>query len=214
MPSIFRLMPLAATVAIAATLALSTPAHAQQVLKRGLVLRTEWQQGSEELTRSTLPSNAITMHWQTKRGWRMLGGFSRTARDLSTVQGGTLGVEVPLRLWRVALVPGAYGMFGAARVAEDTRGYDVLTPERTIRRIPGYTVRSAGAAGVGAGLALEVALLNRLALRASAQQWQYTASPLADNQGSRFQLGAGANIYLGALGLREREMPCAGGRDD
>jgi hypothetical protein len=180
------------------TLALASPARAQAPRNRfdsGIVLSGAWLQANAlPLDRDAMHSGAIdaSLRWNQ---WSIEGGFLRIARDLSTIQGGSVSVGRLLRWKRILFIPAVGGFLGQALSSRDTTGYDWVSGGTT-GHTPRYSYSEGFAFGGSGGLTIEVPIFRWIAARGTASQWIFGGTPLAGDR-SRTVLGAGLALRVG-----------------
>lgn len=121
-------------------------------------------------------------------------GFLRVARDLSTVQGGTLSAGWVFKAGQFAFVPTLSAFGGQAQASRDTTGYDFVTGATT-GHVARYSYSSGASFGGGAGLAIEVPVYKIIGARLVGSEWVFSGSPLANDR-ARGVLGAGLTIRV------------------
>lgn len=121
-------------------------------------------------------------------------GFLRIARDLSTIQGGTLSAGWVFKAGPVQFVPAVSAFGGAAYASVDSTGYDFLTGAATGHQAR-YSYSTGASFGGGAGLAIEAPIYKIIGARLVASEWVFSGSPLANDR-SRAVLGAGLTIQV------------------
>jgi hypothetical protein len=186
---------LAMSLSAAASLGAQAPSSAFK--PEPFSIRAEWLQANASLSRSTMPSNAITLAYEGERvGYT--AGFLRIARDLSTVEGGTIGVELGARSNRARVTLGAQGLVGVVMASADTTGYDAIGAGGVVVHTPRYDYSRGTALGVGGTLAFEYDVMAHLGLRATASAWTFTGTPFGTEK-TRTTLGVGIAIPFGGL---------------
>ena len=182
------------------TLALASPAQAQGPAARnrfdgGIVLSGAWLQANAlPLNRQAPHSGAIDASYRWNR-WSVEGGFLRIARDLSTIQGGSLSLGRMLRWKRIQFIPAVGGFLGQAQSSRDTTGYDWVSGGTT-GHTPRYSYSEGFAYGGSGSLTIEVPIFRWIAARGTASQWIFGGTPLAGDR-SRTLLGAGLALQVG-----------------
>jgi hypothetical protein len=156
----------------------------------------QWMQANAlPLDRDAMQSGSITLGIR-RSGWSVDAGFLRIARNLSTVEGGSLSIGRPFHVGMITLVPAINGLAGKAYASADTTGFDWTGPNNTTGHTPRYSYSEGGTFGGGAGLTLEVPIFRAIAANASASQWFFSGNPLADER-SRTVIGVGLSIVVG-----------------
>jgi hypothetical protein len=202
----------AATAALAGLFVLPTVARSQAAgfsappfSAPPFSVRADWLQANATLTRSTLPSNAAAIAWEG----RVLGfslGFMRIARDLSTIEGGTAGVDVAYRIGRFRIALGATGLAGVAMASRDTAGYQYVGAGGAAGHMPKFDYSRSSANGGGGTLTIEYDFLDHLGLRVTGGTWTFSGNPLG-NEGSRTTIGAGLTVPFGKPAHAVRRAP-------
>jgi len=185
----------------ALVIALVIPASqlfAQQTatFERGVVAHGDWLQANAlPLDRDAMQSVAADLSFRG-RGWSLDAGWLRVARDLSTVQGGTLSIGRLLPWKRLLFVPAVSGFVGQAQRSVDSTGFDFVDPATgATSHTPRYSHSSGTSVGGGVGLTVEVPLYRMFAARGVVTQWFFSGDPL-DGDRTRTVLGAGLSIRL------------------
>lgn len=185
----------------ALVVALVVPASqlfAQQTatFERGVVAHGDWLQANAlPLDRDAMQSAAADLSFRG-RGWSLDAGWLRVARDLSTVQGGTLSIGRLLPWKRLLFVPAVSGFVGQAQRSVDSTGFDFIDPATGVAgHTPRYTYSSGTSVGGGVGLTVEVPLYRMFAARGVVTQWFFSGDPLEGDR-TRTVLGAGLSIRL------------------
>src|SRR5215204_4869887 len=100
------------------------PMAASPSFNSGFVASGEWQQATAlPLDRETMHSNAFDVAWR-RDGWSYGAGWLRIARDLSSIQGGTVTVGKLFQAGPITLIPAVAGLVGQSYVSVDSTGYD------------------------------------------------------------------------------------------
>ena len=129
-------------------------------------------------------------------GWSVDAGWLRVARDLSTVQGGTLSIGRLLPWKAVVFIPAVSGFVGKSQRSVDSTGFDFVDPVTgTTSHTPRYSYSSGTSVGGGVGLTVEVPLYRMFAARGVVTQWYFSGDPLEGDR-TRTVLGAGLSIRL------------------
>jgi len=171
-------------------------AQRTNTFQHGVVASGDWLQANAlPLDRDAFQSAAADLSWRTG-GWAFGAGFLRVARELSTVQGGSVSVG-PLLSWkRLLFIPAVGGFVGRGQASVDSTGFDFIDPATgAVGHTPRYTYSSAASFGGGVGLTLEIPLYRAVALRGVAWQWWFSGAPL-ENDRARTVLGAGLSVRL------------------
>src|SRR3954471_435288 len=121
----FVLLILAAAAAGAPqTTARPIPMGGFRSYNSGFVASGEWQQATAlPLDRQTMQSNAFNLEWR-RDGWSFGAGWLRIARDLSTVQGGTLSAGKLFQAGPITFIPAVSALVGQSYVSVDSTGYN------------------------------------------------------------------------------------------
>lgn len=168
-------------------------------------LRADWLQGNSALTRSTMPSNALAIAYEGQY-FGASAGFLRIARDMSTVEGGTLGVEAGYRAGRFRVSLGANAMIGVAMASMDTTGYQYVSSGGTTGHTPRWDYSRTSANGFGGTVTMEYDFFEYLGLRVTGGSWSFTGAPLG-NEKTRTTIGAGLAVPFGGLKPAARRTP-------
>lgn len=186
---------------VASYIGLSLPASrlgAQRtaVFEHGIVAHGDWLQANAlPLDRDAFQSAAADLSFRA-RGWAVDGGWLRVARELSTVQGGSLSFGRLLPWGRVLFIPAIGGFVGRGQASVDSTGFDFVDPQTgVVGHTPRYSYSSAASIGGGAGLTIEVPLYRAIAVRGLAWEWYFSGAPLEGDR-ARTVLGAGLSIRL------------------
>ena len=188
------------TAASAVFALLSSPAAAQgtaapAAFDHGIVVGGDWLQANAlPLDRNALQSLAFDASLRRSR-WALDAGWLRIARTLSTVQGGTLTIGVPLAWHRLLVIPAVGGFGGQAQRSVDSTGYDWTDAAGHTGHTPRYSYSSAASFGGGGSLTLEVPVYRFIALRASGSSWYLSGAPL-DGDRVRTVVGVGLSIRV------------------
>jgi hypothetical protein len=121
-------------------------------------------------------------------------GFLRIARNLSTIQGGTLSAGWVFKAGPVQFVPAVSAFGGSASASRDSTGYDYVNGTVT-GHVARYSYSSGASFGGGAGLAIEAPIYKIIGARLVGSEWVFSGSPLANDR-SRAVLGAGLTIQV------------------
>jgi hypothetical protein len=185
----------AGLVMIAAALASRLPAQASGRFDTGIVARADWlQANSLPLERQVLHSVDATISFR-RRTWAVDVGYLRVARNLSTVQGGTVSLGGLLHLGPVLFIPSIGVLGGQAQESRDSTGYNFVGTSGTGRQ-PRYSYSSAFTVGGGATLGVEVPVFRNVGIRVQAAQWYFSGAPLEGDR-QRTLLGAGLQVRFG-----------------
>jgi hypothetical protein len=145
----------------------------------GIVIGGDWLQANAmPLNRTAMMSIGGDISWRTEN-WAFNGGWLRIARDLSTVQGGTLSVGRILHAGPIGFIPALSAFGGQAAVSYDSTGYDFVTPQGTIGHVPRYSYSDGFSFGGGVGLTIEAPVFSLVGVRVGASQWFFSGSPVA-----------------------------------
>ena len=163
----------------------------------GVVIDGDWLQAN------ALPLDRKALHsvdggLSFRRGaWSADLGWLRVARDLSTVQGGTLAFGWLLPWHGVVFAPTIGGLVGRAQRSVDSTGYDYIDPRTgATGHTPRYSYSSASTVGGSAGLAVEVPISRAIAFRVLVSQWYFGGAPLEGDR-TRTLAGAGLSLRMG-----------------
>jgi hypothetical protein len=172
------------------------PMAASPSFNSGFVASGEWQQATAlPLDRETMQSNAFELAWRHS-GWSFGAGWARIARDLSTVQGGTVSVGKLLQAGPVTFIPAVMGLVGQSYVSVDSTGYDFTnSTTNTTGHVARFSYSDGVAFGGGVGLTLEYPVYRMIGFRASAAQWFVGGDPVANNRG-RTVVGVGLSVQV------------------
>lgn len=164
---------------------------------RGVVASGDWLQANAlPIDRNTLHSNAANLSFR-QGFWSADVGWLRVARDLSTVQGGTVSFGWLLPVGRVLFIPALGALGGRAQASVDSTGFDWVDPQTGAKgHTPRYSYSSASTIGGSVGLTVEVPLFGPVAARGVASQWYFSGTPLEGDR-ARTVLGGGLSIRLG-----------------
>lgn len=163
----------------------------------GIVASGDWLQANAlPIDRSTLHSNAANLSFR-RGSWSADVGWLRVARDLSTVQGGTVSFGYLFPVGRVLFIPAVGGLVGRAQRSVDSTGFDWVDPQTGAKgHTPRYSYSSASTIGGSVGLTVEVPLFGPVAARGLVSQWYFSGTPLEGDR-ARTVLGGGLSIRLG-----------------
>jgi hypothetical protein len=192
----FVLLVLAAPVVAQQTPARPIPMAASASYNSGFVASGEWQQATEmSLDRNTLHSNAFDLAWRSN-GWSLGAGWLRIARNLSTIQGGTVTAGKLFQAGPVTFIPALSALVGQSYVSVDSTGYDFVNPAtNTVGHVARYSYSDGVAFGGAAGLTVEYPVYRMIGIRASASQWLFGGDPVADKRG-RTVVGVGLSVQV------------------
>jgi hypothetical protein len=161
----------------------------------GFVAGGEWLQATAmPLDREALHSMAFDLSWR-QTSWQLTGGWLRIARDLSSVQGATLGAGALLHWKQILFIPSLSLFGGESYASRDTTGYDFVGTGGVIGHVPRYDYSSAFSMGGGVGLNIEFPIYRMVAGRVSASHWLFSGHPL-ENDRQRTNVGAGLSIRV------------------
>lgn len=179
--------------AMAIPLAAQSPGSARS-FDHVIILGGDWLQANAmPLNRSAAQSVGGDISWRPG-AWSVSGGFMRIARDLSTVQGGTLSLGRVLRVGPLRFIPAVSLFGGEAYVSQDTTGYNYVDGG-VQGHVPRYDYSSGFAFGGGGGLTLEVPVVSVLGIRAGASEWFFGGTPL-DGERTRTVVSVGATLRV------------------
>ncbi|HEY9228360.1 MAG TPA: hypothetical protein VIP11_17010 [Gemmatimonadaceae bacterium] len=161
----------------------------------GFVIGADWLQGNAlSMERKTLPSVAADISWRTN-GWAINGGWLRIARELSTIQGGTLTGGRLFSLGPVLFIPNVGILAGQTYASRDSTGYDFVGPDG----LPGHQARfdysESFTFGGGVGLTIEVPVFRAIGIRVMTSEWGFSGQPLQDDR-FRWVVGAGLSLRV------------------
>jgi len=186
---------------VSAGVSLCLPASQAQaqhtaVFEHGIVAHGDWLQANAlPLDRDAFQSAAADLSFRT-RGWAVDAGWLRVARELSTVQGGSVSLGRLLPWGRVLFIPAVGGFVGRGQASVDSTGFDFVDPQTgVVGHTPRYSYSSAASVGGGVGLTVEVPVYRALALRGVAWEWYFSGAPLEGDR-ARTVLGAGLSLRL------------------
>jgi hypothetical protein len=172
--------------------------HAQNtsVFERGVVAHGDWLQANAlPLGRDAFQSASADISYRV-HAWSVDAGWLRVARELSTVQGGTVSVGRLLPWKRLLFIPAVGGFVGRAQRSVDSTGFDFINPTTgVVGHTPRYSYSSGTSVGGGVGLTLEVPLYRVIAARGAVSQWFFSGSPLEGDR-SRTVLGVGLSVRV------------------
>lgn len=192
----FILLVLAAPVVAQQTPARPIPMAASPSYNSGIVVSGEWQQATAlPLDRETMQSNAFDLAWR-HNGWSFGAGWLRIARDLSTIQGGTVTAGKLFQAGPITFIPAVSALVGQSYVSVDSTGYDFLNPAtNTTGHVARYSYSDGVAFGGAIGLTAEYPVYRMIGIRASAAQWFFGGDPVANNRG-RTVVGVGLSLQV------------------
>lgn len=171
------------------------PTTSSRRIDAGFVVGGDWLQASAlPLDRDALPSNSIDLAWR-RNGWSYSAGFMRVARDLNTVQGGTLGVGRLFSLGPVLFIPSIGILAGQTYASVDSTGYDFIDADGVPGHMPRYSYSDGFSFGGGVNLTIEYPVYRGLGLRVVAGEWFFSGSPLANSR-PRTILGGGLSLRV------------------
>jgi hypothetical protein len=168
-----------------------------------LSVRGDWLQANSSLSRSTLPSNALSLALETDHVTYSVG-FARIARNLSTIEGGTAGAEVGARSGQFHVSFGISALVGRAMASMDTTGYDYVNASGQPGHTPRYDYSTASAVGIGETFTLEYDIGDKVGVRLTGAQWSFSGAPLGREK-TRATLGVGVIVPL--FGKLSGRMP-------
>jgi hypothetical protein len=189
-------------VTVSSLIALAAPesivqAQGTTTFDHGIVASGDWLQANAlPIDRNTLHSNAAGISFR-RGSWSADVGWLRVARELSTVQGGTVSFGYLLPFGRVLFIPALGALGGRAQASVDSTGFDWVDPQTgATGHTPRYSYSSASTIGGSVGLTVELQLVGPLAVRGVASQWFFSGTPLEGDR-ARTVLGAGLSLRLG-----------------
>lgn len=160
-----------------------------------IILGADWLQANAlPLNRTGVaPSIGGDISWRPGN-WAISAGFLRVARDLSTVQGGTLSFGRVVQAGPVRLVPALSAFGGEAYESRDSTGYNYTTGT-TAGHVARYSYSDGVAYGGGAGLTIELPIYRVVGFRLVASEWIFGGDPV-DGDRTRTVLGAGLTLRV------------------
>jgi hypothetical protein len=189
---------LAAFVALAApgtVCAQTSPMAATGRFESGFVAGGQWEQATAlPLDREAVHSGSFDLSWR-RNGWSYAAGWERIARDLSTVQGGTLSLGKLFHWGPVSAIPAVSVLAGQVYSSRDSTGYDFVDAQGVSGHVPRYSYSDGFAFGGGLGLTLEYPVYRMFGIRASATEWLFGGTPLADDR-PRTVVGVGLSLRV------------------
>lgn len=184
------------SLGIASLLGARAGAQATRSPETGITLSGAWLQANAlPLDRDAMQSGAAAIGVR-KSGWAAEVGWTRIARKLSTVEGGSLSIQRPIHWQSIVFLPAVNLLGGRAYVSVDSTGYDWTATGGTTGHTPRYTYSEGGTFGGGVGLTVELPIYRALALRGVASQWFFSGTPVEGDR-SRTVLGAGLSVLVG-----------------
>ena len=178
-----------------AVLATSAGAQGPRRSDTGISLSGVWLQANAlPLDRDAMQSGSAAIGIR-RSGWAAEVGWTRIARTLSTVQGGSLSIQRPMHWRSLVILPAVNFLGGRAYASVDTTGYD-WTAGGTTGHTPRYTYSEGASFGGGVGLTLEFPIYRGLAVRGVASQWAFSGTSLEGDR-ARTLLGVGLSALVG-----------------
>jgi len=194
---------------VASVLLMAAPAHAQS--QRAAMapsfgplaaVSAEWLQiGAGSLDRDATPSLAIAVAHDRPNGLRLEAGYLRAARRLSTVNGATGSVSMPLTYGRLTVRPGIGALVGRAVTTVDEGGYawQSGTPDSTETGYQSHrSYLRETTVGGAVNLGAEFQVIRALAITASVRQWVFTGDAIRQNR-TPMLAGLGLSFHPGAV---------------
>src|SRR3954470_4402672 len=146
-----RLLPF---VALSALVSVAAALPAQVAPPRrplGLGVSADWLQANAlPMDRDAIQSGAIDVSLR-RDAWSLDGGWRRIARELSTVQGGTLSIGRVLPWRAVNFIPSVGLLVGQVYSSRDTTGYDFVGTGGVTGHVPRYSYSEGTTVGGGVG---------------------------------------------------------------
>jgi hypothetical protein len=168
---------LCGTVALPLAAQSPAPVSPARSFDHVIVVGGDWLQANAlPLNRDAAQSVGGDISWRPG-DWAITGGFMRIARDLSTVQGGTLMFGRVLRVGPLRFIPAVGAFGGEAYVSQDTTGYNYVD-NGVQGHVPRYDYSSGFVFGGGGGLTLEVPVVSIIGIRGGASYWYFGGTPL------------------------------------
>jgi hypothetical protein len=159
-----------------------------------IVLGGDWLQANAlPLNRSAPQSFSGDISWRTTN-WAINAGFLRIARDLSTVQGGTLSIGRILRAGPINFIPALSALGGESYVSFDSTGYNWISGTTTGHE-PRYSYSDGFTFGGAVGLTIEAPIYRIVGLRLVGSEWIFSGSPVAEER-TRGVVGAGLTLRV------------------
>jgi hypothetical protein len=159
-----------------------------------IVLGGDWLQATAlPLNRSAPQSFSGDVSWRTTN-WAFNAGFLRIARDLSTVQGGTLSAGAIFGAGPFNFIPTVSVLGGQSYVSFDSTGYDFVSGTTT-GHVPRYSYSDGFTFGGGIGLTIEAPIYRIVGIRAVGSEWIFSGHPVAEAR-TRGVVGAGLTIRV------------------
>jgi len=181
---------------IASLIGAQAGAQANRGAETGVTLSGAWLQANAlPLDRDAMQSGAVAVGLRGS-GWATEIGWTRIARKLSTVEGGSLSIQRPIHWQSLVFLPAVNVLGGKAYRSVDSTGYDWTTTGGTTGHTPRYSYSEGGTFGGGVGVTVEVPLYRALALRGVASQWFFSGTPVEGDR-ARTVLGAGLSMLVG-----------------
>ena len=163
---------------------------------RGIIVSGAWLQANAlPLDRDAMQSGSVAVGLR-RSGWAAEVGWTRIARTLSTVEGGSLAIQRPIHWRSVVLLPSLNFLGGKAYASVDSTGYDWTAAGGATGHTPRYSYSEGTTFGGGVGLTAELPIFSVLAVRAVASQWAFSGTSLEGDR-ARTVLGVGLSIMVG-----------------
>lgn len=166
--------------------ALAGQAHAQKPsavsgvhrFDTGIVLGGSWDQATAlPLDRNAMQSVSFDASLR-RDSWFVDAGYLRIARDLSTVQGGYVGVGPQLHWKQLSFLPSVRGFVGQADASRDTTGYNYALPGGGTGHQARFSYSNGTSIGGGVALTVEAPIYRMFGVRAGVSQWYFSGKPL------------------------------------
>lgn len=162
----------------------------------GIIVSGSWLQATMlPLDRDAMQSAAFTVGLR-RQGWSAEAGWLRIANTLSTIQGGTLSIGRVMSWKSVEIIPSIAALGGMSYASSDSTGFDWTDGSGAAGHTARFTYSDGPTFGGSIGLTAEVPIYRALGARASASQWFFGGSPLADDRG-RTLVGIGLMLRVG-----------------
>jgi hypothetical protein len=176
------------------TLTAQDPVPGVPQFQNAVVLGGDWLQANAlPLNRTAMMSIGADISWR-RENWAFNGGWIRIARNLSTIQGGTLSVGRILRTGPVSFLPTLSAFGGQAMVSYDSTGYSFVSGTTT-GHVPRYSYSDGFSVGGGAGLTIEAPIFSLVGVRVGASEWFFSGSPVAKER-ARTVVAAGLTLRV------------------
>jgi len=162
----------------------------------GITLSGAWLQANAlPLDRDAMQSGSVALGLR-RSGWAAEVGWTRIARTLSTVEGGSVAIQRPIHWRSLVFLPSVNLLGGKAYASVDSTGYDWTTPGGATGHTPRYSYSEGSTFGGGVGLTVELPLYRALAVRGVASQWAFSGTSLEGDR-ARTVLGVALSVMVG-----------------